>query len=1685
MSYNNPSGEATYTYAGTDALIVTPTTSGLIASSAGDTSQYYAQTLAITSGATVSGATVGDQGVLKTNGSANQITVLSGGLLSRTGNTYKNFANLTVMSGGTALGFNGGQAYWSGTWNIQSGANMFGFTDVYTDPDGHFNYAWHVHNGGALNPYIKIRNIDIATYLYVRGGGVSGAIVRGGATAANNAYLHLLAAGLSAYDVHVLSGGSIYCTGANVKFFDIVGDEGARMTFQANNSIGGQKTTFAKGFWTNVGMPDAYAEQGTIYNWTKPSTGAAFYFYDITLDTVDATAQYMYLGNGATVRNATIGGTTGDLTGVVLGQAGQGSAVNVTATAAGGGITVQSGYQAVFGGTENNVTAGHVLLGGAGAGVANPDLSIIGNEFNGIVLKTNSTKEYLVNVAIVEGLNAKDAVVSSGGSLTIAEGGSATGAVVSANGTFKVLGGGWASNATIAGTGNVSEGGQLSGAVLNAGTLNFYKTGFISGAVINGGTFRGYQGGTVSGATINGGYFYLMDGNSTPDRPTILANDIDVRGGSMFVRGSNALATNIRISAGDGNHYIQNHGRVSGATMTGGSLVMNINTGAQPVDGNPQAAYLDDVTVAGGTIHAGNYAKVTNARVAGGTLNVSNGATLTGATLTAGRLNVETGGKVYNLTVDGAGATDILHLTGNAYVSGAVVSGTGAGTNYVYMYDTAVMENVTADHGGIYGVSGGILRDLTMIDQAVVIMRGNAPYVSGAKVRSGKIHFQNGAKGDNLVVDGGDVSIINNGYGWNISTGIHGSGAKVSGADIIKGNVALDAGGLLYDARISGGTVGLTNNAGFGTTTISGAVVTGGKLNLWANTLGQAITVGENGAARVAGTMEVKTSAWNVQVDNGGTLKAVEGDTLTNLNALTGATVDYANGAHTSGAMIRGGETNIAANTLVYSGAVLDAQVVNGVMTNLGNNGNYYRMRVGEGITVKDAVVGNGHRLYAHENAIVQGGTINTGGNIGILGNAVGSGVKSYAAYNIFENGTAKDTSVENGGSLRLNASTAKAVGTVVKSGGRLYFADGAAGLIDDTTLKAGAKLDLISDVDTGDRLTLDFTGTTGNQSVTINDLGAINDKTEIVLTGVTAGNTYTFATTGATDKYVTCYADMGLYSGSIKAGETIENIFLGTDIYSFNAAGTAITVTQGATMTDLATAGSISNGTVLANGGRAAKWTNNTTAEAGATYTVATNDISNEVWLEIDGTNLAGTTLFGAADEFYSGVINLYATGGAVIGNLAAGAVAGGDIESVKLTIDSATVGLTYAGGFGAVQGAVETLIEGGTFQKDFYAGALVNHKNTGYSTGVGSISFTINGGEFSGNIYGASAVKSGNATSHVGGVGDVDITITGGETKRGSQACIFAGGYATGTTLTSNASVYEVGNINLSIDGGNWGTAAGGRGVFGGIFASGVRAETENVNITIYDGTMGNVYGGGWAQKGGSSIVGNVNISIEGGTIANVFGGGSHSTSGGTTEAGDVTITVSGGNITNAIYARGQLAGDATGDADVIFTGANDYSCSVYGYSYVGSSEATLLFSDYTGTLAGAIGGFANISLEGDTALELTSGDISNTFWTLDLTDRDASFAGTSLVNWSTPNSSFNGATLEVSFADADQAAAGWCIAEASNFQGALFDLSIGGTDIQTLGYEEMIVDTESQWYHWGFRADSDNTLRFCQLG
>ena len=740
-------------------------------------------------------------------------------------------------------------------------------------------------------------------------------------------------------------------------------------------------------------------------------------------------------------------------------------------------------------------------------------------------------------------------------------------------------------------------------------------------------------------------------------------------------------------------------------------------------------------------------------------------------------------------------------------------------------------------------------------------------------------------------------------------------------------------------------------------------------------------------------------------------------------------------------------------------------------------------------MTVYGGGVARDTMIYSGGSMIAAGGCVSGATVRGLLKiDSTTTGADETGAANT----AACGISVESGGVVQLSAKAA-IDGLVVHSGGCVKFTNSAANrgsVLEDTTLEAGARLDLLATTDAGPLPTLDFTGTTGDQSVTISDLGLVSDATAIVLKGETADNTYPIATTGATDKYVNCDG-WGLYGDRIKAGESITNAFTGLT-YEFNAAGTAITVGKIA-IDEQTTAGTIEEGTELAGGGRAAKWTSVTTATPGATINVATSAITGAAWLEIDGTDLAGTTLYGATGNF-GNAVNLFATSGAVLGNLAAGAAAGGTVSAVRLTVDSATLGVAYAGGFGNVTGKTETLIgSGAKVVKDFYAGALANYAKTGLVTSGGDVALEIAGGTFSGNIYGAASVKAGGATTLVHNVGDVNLNVRAGSTAKGGDACIFAGGYATGTAA---GTVYTVESVTAEIAGGSWGEAKGGRGVYGGVMASGVSARTGDVNLTVSGGNMGNFYGGGWAQKGGNSAVGDVNITITGDAeVANVFGGGSHSKDGdqGTTTTGNVTITVSGGTIANAIYARGHFGGDTVESARVIFSGAHDYACDIYGYSAVGGatdSDATLVFTDCTGTFSGSIGGFGSITLGGGTAMTLAPGEgesVSNTAWNFDVAGRDAALADMALLNWS---DSFAGRNVRLTVG-AKNTSPWTLVSGVGTYRADGFAVEIAGGDTYDLEFDAASGRTgtlggagcSGTLASWGFALE-DTVLKFKNL-
>ena len=1428
---------------------------------------------------------------------------------------------------------------------------------------------------------------------------------------------------------------------------------------------------------TGITLKGAAVSNGT----TNLLAGAKMDAGTITAGTVNAKGA---LVSGTTITGGTLNATNGA---VVSGAAVGGGAVNVTGTVMRGG-TITAGFVKIdAGGTADSVTVtGGVLTMGT----------------NAIALNVNVTDGYFclnAAAATIAGANTNISAIGTYMSDTAPAGwrfgadakivnGVGTGFVI--NNTYSIANRTWSfgdgitlDGATINYTGNVN---LLAGAKLKDGSLAAGRVGVDAGATVDGttvtgGTIVASTGALVSGAAINGGEVIASGGLVSGG--TVAAEALVIRGGE---------ARGVEVES-DGKIHVSNGGVANGIVFvaSGGSMVLSAG------------AVANDVEVQKWTTVSANSMR--------DYLEIQAGATVNNLRASA-RVYISGGGQINNLVVSGDNNNVASAMTSNVTIIGGHTEGSPAsliasnGTvlsnfefrtgGYIFVSTGALASGITFD-GTQYAIRGGTVREATQYKGTMYVSAGLGEDYT---ISGGTVHVLNGTFKDVTMSSGGTVN-ASGGTVENITlkgdkttVGIY-DGGLVSNVTIIGDPTAAQTAGnarvIMYGGVLSGATImdnaffslsaGVANdlvisNGGRLTMstgmTVNRVTISGGATGGYATIKGGVV----NGVTQVGGGMAVQElnisgaalgrgSVYDAKV-TGGSVTVSSGGCLVNADIAAGAIVQFTRDG--AGAQVAGSRTNIAAGAFYYGKTLITgAKVENGVVTGFDTDGKEIRLSIGDDIVVKDAVLNQANaRISCFDGAKVDGALVSAGA---VICNAGASG-------------TMNNVTLENAGIMNLSG-TAKASNTVVKAGGQFAFhADGASA--EDTTVMANGKLVLKVAANTGNRLTLDFTGAGAGAETKIDYLGRIAGSTTVFVTGAEqAVGTYYLGSGGALYDSATCGTlsgitqKWGLYENAIAANGTYDDALNGVT-YSFN--GTALTTTALSIATGEAAGLTGGNYTALRTNDRAAKWT------GGAGATLVTENFNGDAWLEVAG-DVTGA-IYGAAVDF-ANTVNVNAKSG-TIRNLAAGAEAGKTVGAVKLTFDGADLaGAGYAGGFGNVTGKTETLIANGTFAKDFYAGALANYAKTNTATSAGNIVLDIEAGEFSGNIYGAASVKAGTATTLVHNVGNVTINVTGGETKKGNQACLFAGGYATGSTA-SNDAVYTVNSVTATIDGGSWGSAAGGRGIFGGVMASGVEAAvTGNVNLTISGGSMGNVYGGGWAQNGGKSIVGNVNLTITGGTITNVFGGGTHSTSGGTTNAGDVTITVSGGTISGDIYARGQGQYDSTGVASVIFTGANDFGCGVWGYSRVPQTDeysetvtgAALSFNDYTGTFGGKIGGFdGGITLNGATAMTLTTAaasDVSNAAWTFDVAERDAGLTGTALLNWSGADFTEDTITLKLG----TTAPTEWSLIDAaSNTAYNKFDVDGIATE---LVLDQAIENSGTAYDGWGFTLE-DTVLKFKNL-
>jgi len=1260
----------------------------------------------------------------------------------------------------------------------------------------------------------------------------------------------------------------------------------------------------------------------------------------------------------------------------------------------------------------------------------------------------------------------------------------------------------------------ISSGGTAVDITCNEGWVNVSQGGLLSSSHIASTGRLGLNGGDALDVTVDSGaYFFITIASDT---------DLDITsGGKRIVASDGVLDGMVADGVNSTWIYVTSGGSV---TNTQGSnktwIALSGGYGANTVlsgSGNPTGTNRARMDVRSGGVAENTYI------YAGGSMSVSNGWSLASKTYIynggimdmVSKTNAE--GDVHFYAKDTyvfSGGTMYVKqagvVTGELQIEeGATVSLTGSAVTL----DFDVTNRSTAD-AALYN-NYSLIRNAANAQHTITVSStqakgtyqlaaGAADFAATVTVNSAEGALGTLTAGDSFTVDSTKYSLNLNGDALSLRI------AEVTSGMTIDGTYRLSAGMPdLANATVVGGGYLQVYSGGVATdlTVEEGASL---YMVVAPNTIVQGTSAGmafNNSNGYLSGYVHEPVAAARIVVSSGGTavditcneswINVSKGGLLSSsyitsygrlgLNGGDAVDVTLESGAYFFFTVASDTNLDITSggSRLLVSNGVLDDFTADGANTvmayvtegasALNVTGNdYFWMANSTGYTsnvvLKANQTGfNGARMDVRLGGVTEATTISRGGSMAV-----------YNADTVVSN-----TRIYDGGILNLASATAAegadahfyAKDTFVHSGGTMLIKQNAV-VTGELQIEAGATVTL-----TGATPTLDFDLT--NRSATD---AALYNNYSLITGAAKANHTVTVSGQEADGRYQLAAgaADYAAETAVVKASERLGTVVAGSALVADHT-GYVMQLTGGAlsmdvqTLAEAAAAESL-GGAVLANGDRAAYWGGNTTAASGSVY-LAGDLTSGGAWLELDGYQGSDTALYGATGStFAAGDVYINMSSG-VIRNLAAGADAAGAVRKVDLRFgDGATVtGGVYAGGFGSVATTVDTRADGGAFVKDFYAGALANYAKTQTATSLGDVNLTVNGGTFSGNIYGASAVKmgtQGGVLAHT--VGDISITLAGGEAAN-SKFSLFGGGYATGSTASTTA-VYKTDGVTIDVAGGDWGSANGGRGIFGGAFASLVTAQVADVEITVSGGKVGNVYGGGWAQKQGvSQVAGDVDIVITGGTVGNVHGGGCHSTSGGSTSVGGVNITISGGDITGDVFARGQMDGDTvTGDALVTFTGARNFNCGVYGYGAANAEgRAELSFAEYTGAFAGAIGGFDGVEFSGATAMKLTAAAdaVANSDWKFDVSERAEKLAGTALLDWS--NADFAGDTITLNLAEGSTSE--WNLVRAATVDYGSFDVQIDSISQGTLALGEKLADGD--FAGWGFAVE-DSVLKFKNL-
>lgn len=325
---------------------------------------------------------------------------------------------------------------------------------------------------------------------------------------------------------------------------------------------------------------------------------------------------------------------------------------------------------------------------------------------------------------------------------------------------------------------------------------------------------------------------------------------------------------------------------------------------------------------------------------------------------------------------------------------------------------------------------------------------------------------------------------------------------------------------------------------------------------------------------------------------------------------------------------------------------------------------------------------------------------------------------------------------------------------------------------------------------------------------------------------------------------------------------------------------------------------------------------------------------------------------------------------------------------DAVTVTIGTATNAQTYPTIYGDVYGGsaegqvndaigeiTKVWLKKGVINGDLYGGGFGDNEANALVNG--GVQVVVDGGTVTGKVFGC---NNANGTPK----GAVTVTINGTDTPQSGYALseVYGGGNMADYVPTSvTPATVVVNGCNNSI---------------GVVYGGGNAADVLGTDVTIWGGTIGQVFGGGHGNKDAqpateANVVkredqgGNVAVKIYGGTITEVFGG---SNSKGTIQgASTVTIQDNGGSCTFAITDVYGGGNQAEGNAGTLAIGCGAViTGNVYGGAKAADVNNDIHLVITGGTLHNVFGG-NNVSgtIAGTITIDIDQDDACTT-WHVD---------------------------------------------------------------------------------------------------